>query len=57
MNSYLNDLCHNNFEKNSAINCLKYQNRRWCIYENCISSLRNQIKYYPILFNEFIIKK
>jgi hypothetical protein len=27
------------------------------IYKNCISSSRNQIKYYPILFNEFIIKK
>jgi hypothetical protein len=48
----------NNFEKNSAINCLKkYPNQWWCIYENCISSSINQIKYYPILFNEFIIKK
>jgi hypothetical protein len=56
--SPLNDFCHNNFEKNSAINCLKkYPNQWWCIYENCISSSINQIKYYPILFNEFIIKK
>jgi len=40
------------------LNCLKkYPNQWWCIYENCISSSINQIKYYPILFNEFIIKK
>jgi len=56
--SPVNDLCHNNFEKNNTINCLKkYPNEWWCIYENCISFSRNQIKYYPIKFNEFIIKK
>ena len=56
--SPVNDLCHNNFEKNNTINCLKkYPNEWWCIYKNCISPSRNQIKYYPIKFNEFIIKK
>lgn len=56
--SPVNDLCHNNFENNNTINCLKkYPNEWWCIYENCISLSRNKIKYYPIKFNEFIIKK
>ena len=45
----------NNFEINIHylhLNDLCHNN-----FENCISSSINQIKYYPILFNEFIIKK
>ena len=49
--SQLNDLCHNSFEKNITINCLKkYPNQWWCIYENCISLSRYK-------FNNFIIEK
>jgi len=49
--SPLNDLCHNSFEKNITINCLKkYPNQWWCIYENCISPSRYK-------FNNFIIEK
>ena len=49
--SPLNDFCHNSFEKNITINCLKkYPNQWWCIYENCISPSRYK-------FNNFIIEK
>ena len=49
--SPLNDLCHNSFEKNITINCLKkYLNQGRCIYENCISHSRYK-------FNNFIIEK
>jgi len=49
--SPLNDFCHNSFEKNITINCLKkYPNQWWCIYENCISLSRYK-------FNNFIIEK
>ena len=49
--SPLNNLCHNSFEKNITINCLKkYPNLWWCIYENCISLSRYK-------FNNFIIEK
>ena len=61
--SPLNDLCHNDFEKYNAKNCLKkYQNvscKWWCIYDNCISPSKNTINYIhiPIKFNYFIIEK
>ena len=59
--SPLNDLCHNDFEKYNAKNCLKkYQNvscKWWCIYDNCISPSKNTINYIPIKFNYFIIRK
>ena len=49
--SPLNDLCHNDFEKYNAKNCLKkYQNvscKWWCIYDNCISPSKNTINYIP----------
>lgn len=61
--SPLNDLCHNDFEKYNAKNCLKkYQDvscKWWCIYDNCISPSKNTINYIhiPIKFNYFIIEK
>ena len=57
--SPLNDLCHNDFEKYNAKNCLKkYQNvscKWWCIYDNCISPSKNTINYIPFEIHSYFL--
>jgi hypothetical protein len=61
--SPLNDLCHNNFEKENAKGCLTNNLDDWnCIYNYCISSSRPQLYYItitlpPIYYNNETTKQ